>query len=146
MISPLLDSIKIINLPHYVDNNGELVVMEGLISIPFLISRVFVVRAFEGCVRGQHAHRACSQFLICTNGVVEVLCDDGVNTASYILNNPNLGLLIPAGIWCQEKYIGYDVVLTVLSDRFYESEDYIHEYQEYLLFRQNHHNESLQNG
>lgn len=135
---PQCDSVKIIKLPHYFEDNGDLVVMEGLINVPFSIARVFVVRAPDGAIRGQHAHRACTQFLTCPRGVVEVKCDDGVQTAIFVLDHPNIGLLVPPGIWCQQTYKREGSALTVLCDRPYEAGDYIREYPEYLDYRRAH--------
>jgi len=131
-----LDTVKIINLPHYFEENGDLVVMEGLNNVPFAIARVFVVRAPDGAIRGQHAHRECSQFLTCPRGVVEVMCDDGIQTATYRLDHPNIGLLVPPGIWSQQTYQTDNAALTVLCDRPYEADDYIRQYSAYLDFRQ----------
>ncbi|EAT59810.1 sugar 3,4-ketoisomerase [Chlorobium ferrooxidans] len=133
-----LDAVKIINLPHYFEDNGDLVVMEGLINVPFAIARVFVVRAPVGAIRGQHAHRACAQFLTCPRGVVDVLCDDGTETAGFTLDHPNIGLLVPPGIWSTQTYTTPGSALTVLCDRPYEVEDYIRDYSDYLAFRRAH--------
>ena len=70
---------------------SDLVVVEGDI-IPFNVSRVFTVRASKGSVRGQHAHRHCSQLLICTNGGIEVKCDDGRTTEKYVLDKANFAI------------------------------------------------------
>ena len=125
-----------IKLPHHFEDNGDLVVMEGLINVPFNIARVFVVRAKEGSVRGQHAHKLCAQFLTCPRGSVEVLCNDGLHTAEFVLDHPNLGLFIPSGIWAEQRYKTEDAALTVLCDRVYEAEDYIRKYSEFLVYRQ----------
>ncbi len=130
-----VDSLRLVRLPHYFEDNGDLVVMEGLVNVPFAIARVFVVRAPDGAIRGQHAHHACAQFLTCPTGTVEVVCDDGVNTAVFELNHPNAGLLIPPGIWSQQTYRGSGSALTVLCDRIYEKDDYIREYQMFLAYR-----------
>lgn len=133
-----LEAVKIIKLPHHFEDNGDLVVMEGLINVPFSIARVFVVRAPEDAIRGHHAHRACTQFLTCPRGVVEVQCTDGVQTAIFVLDHPNIGLLVPAGIWSQQTYKVQGSALTVLCDRPYEADDYIREYPEYLAYRHAH--------
>jgi len=137
-MSSLIDTVKIIKLPHHFEDNGDLVVMEGLINVPFEIARVFVVRAPQNAVRGQHAHRACAQFLTCPRGIIEVLCDDGVQTATFVLDHPNIGLLLPPGIWSQQTYMAMESALTVLCDRHYEANDYIREYPEYLAYRHAH--------
>ena len=130
-----IHSVKLLNLPHHFEDNGDLIVMEKLVNVPFEIARVFVVRAPEGAVRGQHAHKACSQFLTCPSGLVEVICDDGENTSTYLLGHPNMGLLIPAGIWAQQTYVLPNTILTVLCDRLYEVSDYIRDYEDFKLFR-----------
>ena len=130
-----VSSLKIVRLPHFFEDNGDLVVIEGCVSVPFDIARVFVVRAPEGAIRGQHAHRRCSQFLTCPSGPIEVVCDDGRQIAEFVLNHPNVGLLVPAGIWSQQTYRGPQAALTVLCDRRYEAADYIRDYGSFLDFR-----------
>jgi len=109
--------------------------MEGLTHVPFVIARVFVVRACTGGIRGQHAHKICTQLLTCPAGSVEVFCDDGFETATYILDQPDLGLLIPPSIWAQQTYRAPGTVLAVLCDRPYEVEDYIRDYNEFKAYR-----------
>lgn len=130
-----VDRVLQISLPHYSEDNGDLVVMEGMINVPFQIARVFVVRAPDGAVRGQHAHRACTQFLTCPQGVIEVECDDGLLKASFTLDHPNIGLLVPPSIWSQQTYNGKSAALTVLCDRPFDEDDYIRDYDEFLAFR-----------
>ena len=131
-----ISSVYLVKLPHHFEDNGDLVVMEGLINVPFSIARVFVVRAPEGAVRGQHAHKACAQFLTCPRGAVEIDCTDGSQSAEFELNHPNIGLFIPPGIWAEQRYVTKDAALTVLCDRIYEPEDYIREFPSYLSYRQ----------
>ena len=125
--------VKLIELPYLEENNGDLVVVEGNI-IPFNMSRVFTVRASKDSVRGEHAHRHCSQLLICTNGAVEVKCDDSRTTEIYVLDKPNFGLLIAPGIWTEQKYIKNNTILTVLCNRPFEEADYLRNYEDFKLF------------
>jgi len=131
-----ISSVYLVKLPHHFEDNGDLVVMEGFINVPFAIARVFVVRAPEGAIRGHHAHKACAQFLTCPHGVVEVNCTDGAHSAEFELNHPNIGLYIPPSIWTEQRYKTKDAALTVLCDRVFEPGDYIREYPEYLTYRQ----------
>lgn len=131
---PGVNSVKLVELPHFFEENGDLVVMEGFVNIPFNIARVFLVRAPDGAIRGQHAHRRCSQFFVCPSGVVEVVCDDGRQSVEFVLDRPSMGLLIPPGIWAQQTYIGSHAALMVLCDRPYKAADYIRDYGEYKKF------------
>ena len=129
-----LSRIKIIKLPHHFEDNGDLTVMENSKNVPFNILRVFVVRAPKHSIRGQHAHIKCTQLLNCPNGKIEVECDNGENRITYILNHPNIALLIPPGIWAKQTYKLDNSILTVLCDRYYEAEDYIRNYNDFINF------------
>jgi dTDP-4-dehydrorhamnose 3,5-epimerase-like enzyme len=119
----------------HLEDKGFLVVMENAGAPPFSIARVFMVKAEKNAVRGRHAHKLCSQFLVCSSGEALVTCADGDETVEFLLNKPSMGLLIPPGIWSEQLYLTENTVLTVLCDRVYEAEDYIREYSIFLKFR-----------
>ena len=130
-----MESVKLLEFPIFEEDSGELVVFEENIAvIPFLIKRIFNVRSEKDSVRGKHAHRLCSQILICSNGYIEVTCDDWTNKEIYILNKPNYGLLVSPGIWTELKYIKQNTSMTVICDRLYEAEDYISDYADFRIF------------
>jgi dTDP-4-dehydrorhamnose 3,5-epimerase-like enzyme len=128
-----ISQIKVIQLPHHFEENGDLVVMENVSNVPFEIKRVFVVRAPKGAIRGQHAHVKCTQLLTCTAGKIEVQCDDGKDLVKFNLNHPSIALLIPPGIWAQQHYLEENSILTVLCDRVYEVKDYIRDYNKFII-------------
>ena len=138
-VLPTVSELTLSTLPHHRDVNGGLVVMEALTHVPFSIARVFFVEAPNGAVRGQHAHKACAQFLTCPRGLVEVACDDGITTATYALDRPDRALLVPAGIWSEQTYKAPGSVLVVLCDRPYDADDYIREYGAFKAYRQAEH-------
>jgi dTDP-4-dehydrorhamnose 3,5-epimerase-like enzyme len=119
------------------DSGGSLAAFEGGRNVPFSIARVFVVQAGEGQIRGQHAHKKCQQFLVCTAGAVQVTCTDGREERVFQLNKLGQALLIPEGIWAEQKYLEPNTVLTVFCDRPYEDSDYLREQNEFLEFRAN---------
>jgi len=130
-----MELVKLLEFPIFEEDSGELVVFEeGISAIPFSIKRIFNVRSEKGSVRGRHSHRLCSQILICSNGSIEVTCDDSINKETYVLDKPNYGLLVLPGIWAEQKYIKHDTTMTVICDRVYESEDYISNYADFIAF------------
>jgi dTDP-4-dehydrorhamnose 3,5-epimerase-like enzyme len=132
----MIQSVKLIELPYFKESNGDdLVVVEGQSNVfPFSIMRMFSVRSEIDGIRGRHAHRRCTQFLICINGAIEVQCDDSIETRKYVLDKANYGLLIPPRIWAEQKYIKENTVLTVLCDRPFDESDYIRDYKEFLKY------------
>jgi dTDP-4-dehydrorhamnose 3,5-epimerase-like enzyme len=130
-----LQKIELTQLTQNIAENGELTVIEGLKEVPYEIRRVFFVRANVGAIRGMHAHRECSQFLICLMGQIKVVCDDGLVKRDFELNNLSSGLMIPPGIWATQIYSSTNSVLAVLCDKTYDPNDYIREYDEFLSYR-----------
>jgi dTDP-4-dehydrorhamnose 3,5-epimerase-like enzyme len=130
-----MDKVRLINFPYCQEDNGDLVVIQGMNdSVPFHISRVFNVRADKDSIRGQHAHSECTQLLVCTNGSIEVSCDDGEIQSVHILNKPYMGLLILPGVWAEQKYLENSSILTVLCDQPFNEEEYIRNYDEFKKY------------
>ena len=127
-----MDKVRLINFPYYKEDNGDLVIMQEMDDfVSFYISRVFNVRADKDSIRGRHAHIECTQLLVCTNGSIEVFCDDGETQSIYILNKPYMGLLILPGVWVEQNYLENSSILTVLCDQPFNEEEYIRNYDEF---------------
>jgi dTDP-4-dehydrorhamnose 3,5-epimerase-like enzyme len=127
---------RLIELPRHARTDGEVVVAEAAAQVPFRIERMFALAAPAGVKRGQHAHRLCSQFMICVSGAVDVVCEDGSSKNIFALDRRNQALLVPPGLWNTVEFRQSDTVLVVLCDRVYEAEDYIRDYAEFLSFRE----------
>jgi dTDP-4-dehydrorhamnose 3,5-epimerase-like enzyme len=129
-----MEHATLIQFPKYIDSNGVLCVYEGGLHVPFGIKRIFTVTAREGDVRGDHAHKKCTQLLVCVSGPIRVTCDDGSVVIQHLLDNMSEGLLVPPGVWAKEEYLKSDAVLMVLCDRGYEADDYIRDYADFKTF------------
>ena len=122
------------HFPKHEDENGSLCVYECGQHVPFDVRRVFTVSAKAGEFRGDHAHKKCTQLLVCVSGRIRVTCDDGSVATQCILDNMGIGLLVPPGIWAKEEYMADDAVLMVLCDRGYEADDYLRDYNDFKTF------------
>jgi UDP-2-acetamido-3-amino-2,3-dideoxy-glucuronate N-acetyltransferase len=127
--------LRLTELPQYASYGGELTVVEGQKDLPFVIARVFTVRSPAGTIRGDHAHRRCAQFLMCSQGAIEVVCDDARERKSFILDRGNVGLLVPPSIWFSEIFRSDISVLVVICNCPYDENDYIRDYAEFLAWR-----------
>jgi dTDP-4-dehydrorhamnose 3,5-epimerase-like enzyme len=121
-----------IQLRAFKEPNGTLIPLEAARDIPFDVGRVFYIFGTKPQdVRGQHAHRLCKQFLICLHGACQITMDNGSTKKTIELNTPELGLYISPMTWAEEKYLSNGTILLVLTDRHYEPEDYISDYEEF---------------
>ncbi|MEA9598553.1 FdtA/QdtA family cupin domain-containing protein [Polynucleobacter sp. AP-Sanab-80-C2] len=132
-----IKSLELINFSQHIAENGSLTVLEGLKNVPFEIARVFFVLADSNSIRGNHSHIECSQLLVCLSGSIDVKCDDGKNKKVFSLSNPNVGLVIPPGIWASQYYREDNSVLAVLCDKKYVASDYIRNYEVFLKTKLN---------
>jgi UDP-2-acetamido-3-amino-2,3-dideoxy-glucuronate N-acetyltransferase len=126
-------NVTIHKFPRISDIRGNLTVGEFERNIPFTAKRYFMVFDVPSIeTRGEHAHRECHQFLICVRGSCTVVADDGNNRQEFILNQPDIGLHLPPMTWGIQYKYSPDAVLVVFASHFYDSADYIRDYEEFL--------------
>jgi len=114
------------------DLRGSLVAAE-FGDLPFAPQRIFTVYDVPSeSVRGAHAHRVCSQFLVCLAGALSCLVDDGASRAEIRLASPEVGLHIPPMVYGTQWRYSRDAVLLVLASHSYDAADYIRDYEEFL--------------
>jgi len=128
-------NIEIIDIPKITDTRGNLSVIENDV-VPFDIKRVYYLYDVpSGAERGGHSHKELFEFLIALSGSFDVVLKDGNEQKKVTLNKPNQGLLIKPGIWRElENFSSGSVCLVVASD-IYKEEDYIRDFEEFLLFK-----------
>lgn len=101
-------------------------------KFPFEIRRIFYSYATEkGTVRGAHANRESEFVLISVSGTLKVRVGDGEREKVYDLKNPSMGLYIPRMVWKEMYDFSENNVLLVISNKHYDSTEYIREYGEY---------------
>jgi len=120
-------------LNHFEDMRGSLMVAEFSSDLPFMPQRTFVVHNVPSeDVRGEHAHRECEQFLVCLNGSVHVIVDDGLVSKEVCLDTANKGIYMPAMTWGIQYKFSSDAVLMVYASHPYDSDEYIRDYREFV--------------
>lgn len=130
-----VDSIRLIELQNYIHGNGSLAVFEKDNIPEFNLQRVFFIAAQKNAIRGNHAHKLCSQLLISLSGDIEIYCDDSLSKIKHTLSSPKVGLMIPPGIWSKQVYNSPQNHLAVLCDYPYNEDEYIREYSDFLIFK-----------
>tara|TARA_B100001057_G_scaffold307901_1_gene308002 strand:+ start:2003 stop:2416 length:414 start_codon:yes stop_codon:yes gene_type:complete len=132
-----IQDVKIIDIPKIIDSQGrgKLSVIEKDI-IPFDIKRVYYLYDVPSdAYRGGHAHKNLIQFMIPLSGSFDVLVDDGSSKKKIMLNKPNKGLLIPAGIWREMDNFSSGSICMVLASDYFNEEDYFRSYREFKKFK-----------
>ena len=129
---------EIIELPRHLDRRGNLSGVENGIHIPFDMKRAFFIYDVPGGEsRAGHAHHTLYQFIIAVGGSFTVHLDDGVEQESILMNKPYVGLLVKPGTWSHLVDFSSGAVALVLASDFYNEDDYIRNYNEFLELKRN---------
>lgn len=124
-------SMKSVTAP----GKGTLSVFEAERDVPFAIKRIYYIHGVpEGIERGGHAHKALRQLLWCPYGSILIKLDDGFEKAEVLLNDPTRGLIVEHEMWREMIWQQEDSVLCVAADSYYEAEDYIRDYEEFIAY------------
>ncbi|MDO4851327.1 MAG: FdtA/QdtA family cupin domain-containing protein [Actinomycetota bacterium] len=130
----MIQNTKVIDLPCWQDATGSLVAIEANGTIPFDVNRVYYIfSANDESHRGFHSHRNLEQLLICIHGSVDILISDGFSSETVTLNKPEKGLIIGPMVWREMMNFADDAVLLVLASRHYETEDYMRDFDEFVI-------------
>jgi acetyltransferase-like isoleucine patch superfamily enzyme/dTDP-4-dehydrorhamnose 3,5-epimerase-like enzyme len=114
------------------DLRGDLTAGEFARTVPFIPKRYFLVFDVPSRrVRGEHAHVTCEQFLVCVEGSLSVVADDGTTREEFLLNSRNLGLYLPPMTWGIQYRFSPDAILLVFASDYYDPQDYIRDYREF---------------
>lgn len=131
---------RIVQLPaHRVSTNNDSDSAQPRLSeladaMPdFVVKRVFYLFDVpSGATRGGHSHFADRQLIVAVSGSFTVIVDDGRNRREFLLNRPDRGLYIPAGIWRELKDFSTGSISMVLTTEPYRESDYVRDYNQFL--------------
>jgi dTDP-4-dehydrorhamnose 3,5-epimerase-like enzyme len=124
---------RIIEIKKLGDEDGLLSVIEGNISLPFDIKRVFYIYGTgQGVRRGYHGHYKTRQALISVSGKCHVYLDNLRRQEDIVLDSPTKVLLLEPNDWHEMHNFTSDCVLLVLASHYYDPQDYIRDYERFV--------------
>ena len=130
-----IDECKIIELPKFLDERGNLSFAENFAQIPFEIKRTYWLYDVPGGVeRGGHAEMRNEELIIALSGAFEIVVDDGSRRKSFVLNRSYFGLYIPKGLWREIREFSTNAVALEFGSIPYDVNDYIRDYKAFLDF------------
>lgn len=100
--------------------------------VPFEIKRVYWTYSTpQNINRGHHAHKKLEQIIIAVNGIIELKFENAQGkTYHFMLEKPDVGIYVPPGYWREIKF-SHNAVLLCLASDYYNSEDYIRDYEQF---------------
>lgn len=127
---------QFIQLPKFLDERGNLSVIEEYKDIPFKVERTYWIYDVPGGEhRGGHAYRENQEFIVALSGSFDVILDDGQEKKTFHLNRSYYGLYVPKGIWREMDNFSTNSLALVLSSTKYDVNDYIRDYEEFKALK-----------
>ncbi|MBS7255447.1 sugar 3,4-ketoisomerase [Flavobacterium branchiicola] len=126
----------LITLPKIQDPRGNLSFFENLEQLPFEIKRTYWIYDVPGGeMRGGHAFKEQQEFIIALSGSFDVVLNDGERELKFQLNRSYYGLYIPKMYWRSLENFSTNSLALIVSDEFYNEEDYIRDFDKYKLLK-----------
>ena len=106
-------------------------------DLPFAPIRLYWIHSVPtNEIRGNHAHKKLNQFFLALKGEVSIEISSNYEKEVVSLNSPNKVLVLNSGYWRRLFNFSPDAVILVGADAQYDSYDYIHNWEEYLIWRE----------
>ena len=113
--------------------SGTLVAFSLKKNFPIKVKRIFVINGKKNFIRGDHAHKKCSQFLFPLLGKIKIDCTSRKGRKSIILDfKKKEGYLLKPKTWCKIKFLTKNAILMDACDMEYKFNDYIEKYKDFL--------------
>lgn len=120
---------KIIHLPKFEDERGNLSFIEQDNHIPFKIKRTFWIYDVPGGVeRGHHSYQDTEEFIVALSGSFDIILNNGQEERKYTLNRSYYGLYVPKGWWRVINNFSTNSVALIHASTYYDVNQYIKNY------------------
>ena len=113
--------------------SGVLVPFSFKKDFPIKAKRIFLINGKKNFIRGNHAHKKCSQFLFPILGKIKIECISRKKKKKIILDyGKKEGYLVKPKVWLKIKFLTKNSILMVVCDKEYEFDDYIEKFEDFL--------------
>jgi hypothetical protein len=126
----------VIKLPKIDDPRGNLSFFENNSQIPFKIERTYWIYDVPGGeIRGGHAFKEQQEFIVALSGGFDVILNNGEKELKFHLNRSYYGLYVPNKVWSSLENFSTNSLALVVSDKEYNEEDYVRDFEEFKKMR-----------
>ena len=125
--------MKKVKFKSFNRKSGTLIAFSLKKNFPINVKRIFIINGKKNFVRGDHAHKKCSQFLFPVLGKIKINCTSKTVKKTITLDfKKKEGYLLKPKTWCKIKFLTKNAILMVACDMEYDFKDYIENYKDFL--------------
>jgi uncharacterized RmlC-like cupin family protein len=123
---------KLINLPKFLDQRGNLSFIEEDTQLPFKIKRVYWIYDVPGGEhRGGHAFRETEEMIVALSGSFDVVLNNGEKEFRFSLNRSYYGVFVPLMVWRTLENFSTNSLALIIASTDYNEEDYVFDFEEF---------------
>ena len=127
---------KVFNFKKFTKTSGKLLPITFNNKFPIKVKRIFIIYGKKNYIRGDHAHKKCSQVFFPIIGKIKISMKYKKTEKSINLSHKgSKALLVPPRIWNRLEFLKNNSVVLVLTDYEYDFKDYIETYKEFIAFQ-----------
>ena len=127
-----MKKIKKFRIKSFSKSSGRLIPLSFNKKFPIKVKRIFFLYGKKNKIRGEHAHKKCTQFFIPIQGKMNLTVETPNNKKNIILSRASkTTLLVPPKYWCSIKFLEKNSILMVACNKNYEVDDYLESFKEY---------------
>ena len=131
-----MKSPKVFSFKKFTKRSGKLLPITFNNKFPIKVKRIFFIYGKKNHIRGDHAHKKCSQVFFPIIGKIKISMKYKKTEKSINLShNGSKALLIPPIVWNRLEFLKNNSVVLVLTDYEYDFKDYIETYKEFIAFQ-----------
>lgn len=132
-----MKKIKKFKIKSFSKPSGKLLPLSFGRDFPITIKRIFFIYGKKNKIRGNHAHKKCSQFFIPILGkTILYIKTLKINKKIILDYSTRIAVLVPPKYWCTIKFSSKKSIIMVACNKYYNSNDYLttfDKYKKYLI-------------
>ena len=130
-----MKEIKKIKIRSFKSFSGKLIPISFNKNFPFRIKRIFFLYGLKNKIRGEHAHKKCSQIFMPISGRMILFTKTPFSKKKFLLDsNSKHVILVPPKYWCSVKFITNNSIMAVACDKYYDFNDYLENFEDYTKY------------
>ena len=130
------EKAQIVQFPKFLDERGNLSVVESQKQVPFRFRRCYWIYDVPGGeLRGSHAFKNQHEVIVALSGSFDAVIHDGKEEKRYSLSRSYYGLYLPPMHYRTLDNFSTNSLALVISSTPYEEDDYIWERDEFCRLK-----------
>jgi len=109
----------------------KLHILENLKTKYFNNQRIFFLHSSKKCLRGNHAHKMCTQIFLSLKGNIEITIENKKGIKKFRLEEFSDPIKVPPLSWVKIKMEKKQLLMVICNKKFSEK-DYIRDYNIFL--------------